>query len=91
MQWLLPVRLWWRLPADSTVSAAISTAADTVLRAELKVEEAAGRVANYLNCSFAELETFARITGHENVHDLNLEDLATISREISEYTDIAHV
>lgn len=64
---------------------------DPVLRAELKVEEAAGRVANYLKCSFAELETFARITGHERVHDLNPEDLATISREISEYTEIAHV
>lgn len=64
---------------------------DPALRAALKVEEAAGRVANYLKCSFAELETFARITGHERVHDLNPEDLATISREISEYTNIAHV
>lgn len=60
------------------------------LRANLKVEEAARRVANYLNCSFAELRTFARITGHENIHDLSVEDLITINREISEYTDIVH-
>ncbi len=28
--------------------------------------------------------------GHENIHDLSVEDLCTISREISEYTNIAH-
>ena len=60
------------------------------LRANLKVEEAARRVANYLSCSFAELQTFARITGHENIHDLSVEDLITINREISEYTNIVH-
>ncbi len=63
---------------------------DETLRANLKVDQAAQRVANYLKCSFAELETFARITGHENVHDLCPEDLITISREIAEYTDIIH-
>ena len=60
------------------------------LRANLKVEEAARRVANYLSCSFAELQTCARITGHENIHDLRVEDLITINREISEYTNIVH-
>ncbi len=64
---------------------------DPALRERLKVDACAQRVANFLNCSFEELKTFARITGHERLHDLNLEDLATISREISEYTDIAHV
>ena len=57
----------------------------------LKIEEAAAkRVANYLNCSKEELKTFARITGHDSVHDLHLGDLCTISREISEYTNIIH-
>lgn len=60
------------------------------LRERLKVEAAAKRVANYLNCSKEELKTFARITGHANVHDLHLGDLCTISREISEHTDIEH-
>lgn len=63
---------------------------DAALRANLKVEEAAKRVANYLNCSREELETFARITGHEDIHDLSVEDLITINREISEFTNIPH-
>lgn len=60
------------------------------LRARLKGDAAAQRVANYLNCSLEELKTFARITGHDNVHDLGIEDLCTINREISEHTNIAH-
>lgn len=60
------------------------------LRARLKEEAAAERVANFLKVSFKELETFARITGHRNLHDLSVEDLVTINREISEYTDIKH-
>lgn len=60
------------------------------LRARLKVDAAARRVANFLNVSREELKMFARITGHSSVHDLSVSDLVTISREISEYTDIPH-
>lgn len=60
------------------------------LRARLKIEASAQRVANFLNCSCEELKTFARITGHDDVHNLSIEDLVTINREISEYTDIVH-
>lgn len=60
------------------------------LRARLKEDAAAQRVANFLNCSCEELKTFARITGHADVHGLCIEDLVTINREISEYTDIEH-
>lgn len=63
---------------------------DLKLRERMKVEASAQRVANYLNVSLAELKTFARITGHTSVHDLSVEDLVTVSREISEYTDIRH-
>ena len=63
---------------------------DPELRKRLKVEAAAQRTANFLNCTKEELKTFARITGHENVHDLSVEDLCTINREISEFTDIEH-
>lgn len=63
---------------------------DDELRKRLKVEASAKRVANYLNVSREELKTFARITGHHNVHDLNVTDLCTINREISDYTDIPH-
>lgn len=60
------------------------------LRARLKVEQAAQRVANYLNVTKEELKTFARITGHRSVHDLSVDDLVTVSREISEFTNIPH-
>ena len=63
---------------------------DEDLRARLHIDAAAARVANFLNVSLEELKMFARITGHENLHDLSSEDLCTISREISEFTDIAH-
>lgn len=63
---------------------------DEELRSRFKGEESAMRVANYLNVSLEEIKSFARITGHCNVHDLCVSDLCTISREIAEYTDISH-
>lgn len=63
---------------------------DTQLRAKLKEEQAAKRVYNFLHVSNEELKTFARITGHADVHDIAVDDLCTISREISEYTNIEH-
>lgn len=60
------------------------------LRERLKVEQSAQRVANYLNVTLAELKSFARITGHSSVHDLSVDDLVTINREISEFTNIRH-
>ena len=63
---------------------------DPELRPRLQGEAAARRVANFLNVSLEELRMFARITGHRDLHELSVEDLCTISREISEYTDIPH-
>ena len=63
---------------------------DSELRTRLKTDAAAKRVANFLNCSAEELRTFARITGHADIHELSVEDLCTISREISEHTNIEH-
>ena len=63
---------------------------DKDLRMRLREDAAAARVANFLNVSLEELKMFARITGHEDLHDLSAEDLCTISREISEYTNIPH-
>ena len=60
------------------------------LRSRLQTEEGAKRVANYLNVSLEELKTFARITGHANLHDLDTNDLCTLSKEISRYTGIVH-
>ena len=63
---------------------------DEELRKRLNGDVAALRVANFLNVTLEELKTFARITGHENLHDLSVEDLCTINREISEFTNIPH-
>ncbi len=64
---------------------------DSELRKRLKIDVSAKRVENYLKVSTEELKTFARITGHNDVHDLNIDDLCTINSEISDYTDIKHV
>lgn len=63
---------------------------DEELRFRLHEDAAAARVANFLNVSLEELKMFSRITGHEDIHDLSVEDLCTINREISEFTNIPH-
>ena len=60
------------------------------LRARLNMEAAAQRVANFLSVSLSELKTFARITGHKSIHDLNLADLITLDKDIEEFTGIPH-
>lgn len=60
------------------------------LRERLKVDAAAERVNNFFQVSFKELCTFARITGHSDIHDLSVDDMVTINREISEHTNIRH-
>ena len=79
----------YRICGTGMCPAGIATQ-DPSLRARLKGDVAAQRVANYLNVSLEELKTFARITGHSNLHDLSVDDLVTINREISEYTNIPH-
>ncbi len=63
---------------------------DKKLRERLQIDAASRRVENYLKCSAEELRTFARITGNDDIHGLSVDDLCTISREISEHTNIAH-
>jgi len=64
---------------------------DEDLRSRFKIDSSAKRVENYLKVSNDELKTFARITGHNDVHDLCVGDLATLNSEISDYTNIRHV
>ena len=64
---------------------------DENLRKRLNISKASKRVENFLKVSTEELMTFARITGHKNVHDLNINDLCTLNSEISDYTSIVHV
>ncbi|MCI6676644.1 MAG: glutamate synthase-related protein [Clostridiales bacterium] len=64
---------------------------DPELRARLKMDTAAQRVANFLNVSLNELKTFARITSNHSIHDLSIHNLVTTDRDIAEYTGIRHV
>ena len=63
---------------------------DPELRARLKVEEAAQRVANYLTVSNEELKTFARISGVADIHELGMKNLITLDEDIAKYTGIVH-
>ena len=56
----------------------------------MKIVASAQRVEIFLYCALAELKTYARISGDNNLHDLNAGDLCTINREISDYTNIPH-
>ncbi len=63
---------------------------DPELRTRLDVEKSAERVANFLRVCGEELGHFARLTGHDDVHELSAKDLCTVNTEISRHTDIEH-
>ena len=67
------------------------TTQDPELRARLKIELSARRLENFLNATTCELQDFARLTGHDNIHHLSTDDLRTTSTEIATHTPIAHV
>ncbi len=79
----------YRICGTGMCPAGIATQ-DSALRARLKTDAAAQRVANYFNVTLEELKMFARITGHPRLHDLSPDDLVTISSEISNHTNIPH-
>lgn len=63
---------------------------DKELRSRLKIEDSAKRLANYFKVVKAELETFGRISGHSDIHELSVSDLCTVNSEISNNTNIPH-
>ena len=63
---------------------------DPELESRLDQEAGAQRVANYLNASAEEIRVFLRVSGHRSLSELSLDDLCTISTEISENTGIRH-
>ena len=64
---------------------------DPQLRARLDVEDSASRLENFLRVSTEEIKDFARLTGHDDVHKLSINDLCTTNSEISNHTEIEHV
>lgn len=64
---------------------------DERLRKNFDIEASSKRLTNYLNVVNEELKTFARITNHKDIHELNINDLVTTNSEISNNTNIKHV
>jgi glutamate synthase domain-containing protein 2/rubredoxin len=67
------------------------TTQDPELRARLKIDLSARRLENYLKATTHELGDFARLTGHDDIHQLSTNDLRTTNSEIATHTPIAHV
>ena len=63
---------------------------DPELESRLDSEAGAIRVGNYLNVSTEEIRIFLRTSGHKSLSELSLDDLCTVSSEISEHTGIRH-
>lgn len=63
---------------------------DSGLRERLNIEKSSQGLANYLKVCTMELQDFARLTGHTNVHEMSVTDLCTTSSEISDHTSIRH-
>ena len=63
---------------------------DPELRKRFDIDLSVQRYVNFATGMGRELETLARINGHDNVHALNVGDLLTLDHEVSLYTDIEH-
>lgn len=64
---------------------------DPTLRKRFSIQKGTERVRNFLDVSLEEMKTFARLSGHHNIHDFSNDDLETISTEIANHTEIKHV
>jgi len=67
------------------------TTQNPALRDRLDIDRSAQRLANFFRVLTAELADFARLTGRDDIHRLNLSDLRTTNPEIAKHTGIAHV
>jgi len=61
------------------------------LRGRLQPAISAKRLEHFLRVTTDELKDFARLTGNDDVHALNIRNLCTTSSEIADHTDIPHV
>jgi glutamate synthase domain-containing protein 2 len=64
------------------------TTQDPELRAKLVVDEAAGRVANFLNACSEEVKMATGACGKRNIHELSREDLRSLSFLAEKVTEI---
>ncbi len=61
---------------------------DPELRKRFSIAASADRLTNFCTATTDEIKSLARVNGRRNIHDLNLDDIFTISNEISVNTDI---
>ncbi len=63
---------------------------DPELRKRFSIEASAERFTNFSKATMNELETLARINGYADIHQLGINDVFTISNEVSANTDIGY-
>lgn len=63
---------------------------DPELESRLDTDVGSRRVGNFLNALNGEIAAFLRASGHRGLSELSLDDLCTVSSEISENTGIRH-
>ena len=61
------------------------------LRKRFNIIYSAKKLENFLRMSTEELKDFARLTGNNSVHKMDIKDLCTTNSEISKHTEISHV
>jgi len=66
------------------------TTQDEELRSRFSIPHSVKRFVNFYDATRVELEVLSRINGRSDVHDLCLDDIVTISNEISTNTDIPY-
>jgi glutamate synthase domain-containing protein 2 len=64
------------------------TTQDPELRAKLNIEEASKNIANFLTACTEEVKMAAAACGKRNVHELNREDLRSLSLLVKEITEV---
>ena len=67
------------------------TTQNPALRERLIPEISARELELFLRVCTEELKDFARLTGNDDIHKLDISDLCTTNSEISNHTDIEHV
>ncbi len=80
----------YRVCHDGTCPVGIATQ-EPRLRSRFDVEKSARMLTNLFEVYKHELGDFARICSKTNIHDLDVNDLAAQSREISDHTNIKHI
>lgn len=61
---------------------------DPILTQRLGVDEGARRLSNFLHVMNEELKILAMLAGHDDVHELSVDDLRAVTREASDITGL---